>query len=281
MLDFHISYDSFGGRDAVHQFLFDVGLLSRDCPKCGRRRRIEQVENMEFPRLRCRCGYRQSCKNSTVLGDHSVGDVPLFLFVVKCFVLRVSTKAIVELTGAHEDTIHNFLKIIRDVLCASFDQQARNPNFMFGGEGKIVEVDEAYICRRKYGKGRRQKKEGKWVVGITEVDDNTQTIENQQLLQGLIEREDQRRRAAESRAEQRRRGRQRRVQTLTAFSMSSSRFQVVEGPAPTFEENGTPPEKKSNAVPVKMKFVVSSLNREKTVPNEPASLSLTRGTPTH
>ena len=192
MLDFHITYDSFGGKPAVHQFLFGVGLLHRDCPECGRRGRIEQVKNMEFPRLRCRCGNRQSCKNSTCLRDNGLGDVPLFQFVVKCFILRVSTKAIVELSGAHEDTIHNYLKLIRDVPCTSFDQESWNPNIMFGGEGKIVEVDEAFVCRRKYGKGRREKKEGKWVVGITEVDDNTQTIENQQLFLGLVDQEDQR-----------------------------------------------------------------------------------------
>ena len=237
MFDFNITYDSYGGKDADFQFMFDSGLLRRDCPKCGRRGKIEYVKNMEFPRLRCRCGYRQSCKNGTVLGDNNVGDIPLFLFVVKCFVLRVSTTAIVELSCAHEDTIHHYLKIIRDVLCAHFDEEVRNPNFMFGGEGKIVEVDEAFICRAKYGRGRREKKKGKWVVGITEVDDNTQTIDDQQLLQALMKREDERRRMAEIRAAKRKR--RKRVNTDSAFSTSSCHFQVVEGPAPTFEEDAS------------------------------------------
>ena len=134
MLSFKITYDSYGGKDSVLQFMFETGLLRHDCPECGRRGRIEYVKNMEFPRLRCQCGYRQCCKNGTVLGDNSVGDIPLFLFVVRCFVLRVSTKAVVDLSGAHEDTIHHYLKIIRDVLCTRFDEEVRNPNFMFGGE---------------------------------------------------------------------------------------------------------------------------------------------------
>ena len=59
--------------------------------------------------------------------------------------LRVSTNAIVELSGAHEDIVHKYLKAVRGVLCPHFDNEARNPDFMFGGPGKIVEVDEAFI----------------------------------------------------------------------------------------------------------------------------------------
>ena len=108
---------------------------------------------------------------------------------------------------------------------------------MFGGEGKIVEVDEASICHAKYGRGRREKKEGKWVVGITEVDDNTRTIDNPRLLQALTKREDERRQMAALRAELRKRRRKRRVQTTSVFSSSTSQFQVVEGPAPTFDDD--------------------------------------------
>ena len=40
---------------------------------------------------------------------------------------------------------------------------------MLGGVGKTVEVDEAFVSKRKYGRGRKTAKEGLWVVGLTEV----------------------------------------------------------------------------------------------------------------
>ena len=203
MLRLRVSYDSFGGKDAVVAFLFDHGLLRTTCPDCHRDGKLEDVVGMEFPRLCCKCGYRRSSKNATVLDDHGIGDIPLFIFVVKCFLLRISTKAIVELSGAHEETVHKYLKVVRSVLCSHFESEARNPDFMFGGPGKIVEVDEAFISKRKYGRGRRQPKEGIWVVGITEVDDPTQRIDDEELLRVMKKREADREAAAGRRVRRR------------------------------------------------------------------------------
>ena len=132
MLHLRFSYDSFGGKDAVVAFLLRHGLLRTTCPECHCDGKLEDVDGMEFHRLCCQRGYRRSSKNATVLDDHGIGDIPLFLFVVKCFLLRVSTKAIVELSGAHEDTVRKYLKAVRSVLCSHFDNEARNPDFMFG-----------------------------------------------------------------------------------------------------------------------------------------------------
>ena len=240
MLRLRVSYDSFGGKDAVVAFLFDHGLLRTTCPECHRDGKLEDVVGMEFPRLCCKCGYRRSSKNATVLDDHGIGDIPLFIFVVKCFLLRISTKAIVELSGAHEETVHKYLKVVRSVLCSHFESEARNPDFMFGGPGKIVEVDEAFISKRKYGRGRRQPKEGIWVVGITEVDDPTQRIDDEELLRVMKKREADREAAAGRRVRRRKaKTVKRHVHPLGVFNETRSQYGVIDGPAPWFESGDT------------------------------------------
>ena len=104
------------------------------------------------------------------------------------------------------------------MLCSHFDNEARNPDFMFGGPGKIVEVDEAFISKRKYGHGRRQPKEGIWVVGITEVNDPTQRVEDQELLWAMKKREEDRQTAAERRVRRRKTKLSSGTCTLSAFS---------------------------------------------------------------
>ena len=111
------------------------------------------------------------------------------MFVILCFVLRVPVKAISGLTGSKEETITKYLKVIKDSICVSFEEQLRNENVMFGGEGKVVEIDEAFLSRRKYYRGRKQAKEGVWVVGLTEVNTATRELNDPVLLQHVKENE--------------------------------------------------------------------------------------------
>ena len=93
-----------------------------------------------------------------------------------------------------------YIKFILNDLCWRFEQEVRNPDFMFGGEGSIVEIDEAFISKMKYGWGRHEKKEGIWVVGMTPVPVSSRRVDDPALLQALIERESARQRQADLRA---------------------------------------------------------------------------------
>ena len=55
-------------------------------------------------------------------------------------------------------------------MCKTVDAEKRAGNLLLGGEGKYVEVDEAFVSKRKNGRGKRTAKEGLWVVGLTEVE---------------------------------------------------------------------------------------------------------------
>ena len=96
------------------------------------------------------------------------------------------------------ETVGKYLNVIRDSVCLAFNETARDESFMFGGEGKVVEVDEAFACHSKNHCGRPEAKAGYWIVGITEVDKNSHKIENEVLLEQMKEREDAREKASEA-----------------------------------------------------------------------------------
>ena len=73
-----------------------------------------------------------------------------------------------------------------------------------GGPGKVVEVDEMHVCHRKYQRGRLLAKKGVWVLGLTEVDSASHPIEDPRLLERLKDQEDKRKKAADERAQRKR-----------------------------------------------------------------------------
>ena len=134
-----------------------------------------------------------------------VQDIPLFLFVAQCYALHVSTKAIVSLSGADYRTVKGYIESIQKALCEKVRTMREAGQLKLGGAGKVVEIDEMFVCSRKYGRGRRMAKEGTWILGLTEVDAATHPIENPAFLEQLRKREDEREEAAVQRLEKRKR----------------------------------------------------------------------------
>ena len=99
---------------------------------------------------------------------------------------------------------------------------------MCGGDGIIVEIDEAFISRRKYNRGRRQAK-GLLVVGLTEVNTSTHEIDDPVLLEAIKEREAKRRAWSQRPRCRFKKAKTAARSTPTAFSQSSVPFDVVEG----------------------------------------------------
>ena len=89
------------------------------------------------------------------------------------------------MTGSREETISNYLKAIRETVCHVFEERARDLEFMFGGPDKAVEVDEAFVSKRKYNAGRKEAKEDVWVVGITEVSLPRRDVNDPELLNAI------------------------------------------------------------------------------------------------
>ena len=206
MFELKIIYDSFGRRDDVLDKLFELGLLNKICQVHKCEVPIETDEAHTFPRLACpNCSSRPSCVTNAALNWNKIRDVPLFIFVAKCFANHVSTTAMVSLTGADYRTIRGYISCIQKALCAKVKKMHEDGLLKLGGPGKVVEVDEMHPCGRKYNRGRTLEKEGVWILGLTEVDVASHPIENPAFLDQLRKREEEREEAARQQQEKRKR----------------------------------------------------------------------------
>jgi len=59
-------------------------------------------------------------------------------------------------------SVNQFFRFARDV--ASWKLIEDEENFIFGGHGTVVQIDESVVTKRKYKKGRVVKE--KWVLGM-------------------------------------------------------------------------------------------------------------------
>ena len=131
--------------------------------------------------------------------------MPLFLFVAQCYALHVSTKAIVSLSGADYRTVKGYIESIQKALREKVKAMREEWQLKLGGPGKVVEIDEMFVCSRKYGRGRRMAKEGTWIFGLMEVDEASHPIENPDFLEKLKQMEEEREAAPVQRQEKRKR----------------------------------------------------------------------------
>ena len=184
-------------------FLFERKLLNKTCPSCHKERPVYFETGKTIPRFRCsRCNVRMYCTTNTAIEWNMVRDIPLFIFVAHCFCERVSTKAIMALTGADYRTIQSYITTFREALCAAVKEKRLSGELMLGGPGKVVEIDEMFLSHRKYKRGRKLAKEGTWILGLTEVDASSHPIDNPRLLENLIDRENKRGSSSGTRGEE-------------------------------------------------------------------------------
>ena len=206
MLRLCLSYDSFGGRQKVVDFLIKKGLLNKTCPYCNKEGTLLNENGRGIPRFYCPCRkLKFSCAVGTAFNWKQVRNIPLFIFVALCFCLRVSIKSIQALSGADYRTVKRYITVLREALSACAKKEHREGRLKLGGIGKVVEIDEMFVCHRKYHRGRRHAKEGVWVLGLTEVKSASHPIEDPRLLKRLKKDEAAREKAAQKRLEQRKR----------------------------------------------------------------------------
>ena len=62
---------------------------------------------------------------------------------------------------------------------------------MLGGDGKVVEIDEVFLSKRKYNKGRMPAEGQVIVFGMTELEEPLKQVQDPALLRYLIEKEGQ------------------------------------------------------------------------------------------
>ncbi|CAP36126.2 Protein CBG18726 [Caenorhabditis briggsae] len=74
-----------------------------------------------------------------------------------------------SLHGVTTSTIVNLNKLFRQLTEQWFERQIeKNSNFLLGGPGKIVEIDESHMYKAKYNRGHMLRRKSIWIFGMTE-----------------------------------------------------------------------------------------------------------------
>jgi len=153
----------------------NVMLKEKVCPKCGAMctlvKRTDTVfyfrctamleGNQKKKRKKVACNFQESVRKNTFF-DGTHFPIPQIAFFVMLDVMRVQadTEMIEQQLGWSRPSVIDWKSYLREVY---IDWSIRNSRPTIGGPGRIVEIDEAKVGKRKYNCGRLV--EGQWVFG--------------------------------------------------------------------------------------------------------------------
>ena len=192
-LDFphKITEEYFGGREQFYRNLMDAGLLSNVC-SCGSDDLSLYFEkNLNFPRVYCR-GCKKKCpsiNNGSIFQRLGIVHIPAFIFLCNCFILNVPFEASVRLSGLDPGTARTYFSHVSVLIDIFIQHQNRGMEKSLGGDGKVVEIDEVFITKRKCNRGKMPAKGQIIMFGLTERDGGPVKVEDQELHDYLVRKE--------------------------------------------------------------------------------------------
>ena len=152
----------FTNENECINFLFQRNILYRDriCPKCSEKMKL-YFERRSFRCRKNECNIEISIRKNSFF-DQSKLPCSKILRIGWFWLNKMPVTSIVSMTGHSSHTITSFLSFYRQLVEGSLDAD----HTCIGGEGIIVEVDEAKFGKRKYYRGHRV--EGSWIIGGVE-----------------------------------------------------------------------------------------------------------------
>ena len=154
----------FTDRERTVQWLVDHNIFPEvnTCPKCGSPMRWRPTLSQRpdgddiCTNIKCRC--RRSPRGDSFFRELSLSP-EIFCEIVIHWLGSDPRDRIAAETEVSKRTVSRYMKLIR-IACVIL---LKKKNTKIGGPGKVVEIDEALLHRRKYERGRM--KESGWVVG--------------------------------------------------------------------------------------------------------------------
>ena len=104
-----------------------------------------------------------------------------------------------KLSGLTPQTTRAYVNNIRAIMVDESKRMYRDWVGDLGGPGKVIEIDEVFVVKRKYNVGKRLAKEELVVFGITERDGGPVQILDDEFYAYLVDKEDDGKRKAQRR----------------------------------------------------------------------------------
>ncbi|CAP21720.2 Protein CBG00277 [Caenorhabditis briggsae] len=150
----------------------------RECPECLNGKMSLVKDNALPLHFVWRCS---SCKTSNIITKKMIRENTFFqeqkLSVQKIVHIAAdwvespgrNNERTASLHGVTTSTIVNLNKLFRQLTEQWFERQIeKNSNFLLGGPGKIVEIDESHMYKAKYNRGHMLRRKSIWIFGMTE-----------------------------------------------------------------------------------------------------------------
>ncbi|KAH7816426.1 putative Uncharacterized transposase-like protein [Monocercomonoides exilis] len=138
-------------------------IVSDRIPMCSKHRAFKHIhKNGKYRYFACpTCKTKTSVLSDTKFSKTKIG-LGITLLVCRYYWMKIPNKTIATLLFIDEDTVGYWGSVIRKTCAEIWNER----QVSIGGEGKIVEIDEAIWRKRKFHRGRKKKQI--WIFGGVE-----------------------------------------------------------------------------------------------------------------
>lgn len=155
----------FFDTEACLSYLFDNEILYRH-PICRHHHRPMVRYGTKWRCTRSGCGHQVSVYRNSIFSQSRI-PINKFLFVAYLWVCKAPITTIQIITGHTKETIIRIVTLLRQVIATYLEVDVTDEDYMIGGPGIVVEIDETKLCKSHDEDDQEDTRAG-WVFGGVE-----------------------------------------------------------------------------------------------------------------